>query len=78
MQRLNNEIMRQTVLGKQGLPPLQTGDRTNGLVMFGFLSPHIIQVKSLFICFVHCPFNTVYADFITLDKHNQNMLCLMF
>ncbi|XP_031131092.1 lysine-specific demethylase JMJ18-like isoform X1 [Ipomoea triloba] len=46
--RLNNEIMRQTVLGKQGLPPLQTGDRINGLVMFGFLSPRIIQeIESL-------------------------------
>ncbi|CAH9081507.1 unnamed protein product [Cuscuta epithymum] len=40
--KLNNEIMRQTVLGNTRLPPLQ--DNINGLAMFGLLSPHIVPV----------------------------------
>lgn len=45
MERLNQEIKRQTTLGKQGLPPLQAVKNIDGLQMFGFLSPPIIQVK---------------------------------
>ncbi|KAA8537093.1 hypothetical protein F0562_029571 [Nyssa sinensis] len=43
MQRVNQEITRQSSLGKQGLPNLQPPESINGLEMFGFLSPPIIQ-----------------------------------
>ncbi|KAA8544808.1 hypothetical protein F0562_019601 [Nyssa sinensis] len=43
LQRLNQEITRQSSLGKQGLPPLQSPQSINGLEMFGFLSTPIIQ-----------------------------------
>uniref|UniRef100_A0A5B7AGW7 Putative lysine-specific demethylase JMJ18 isoform X1 n=1 Tax=Davidia involucrata TaxID=16924 RepID=A0A5B7AGW7_DAVIN len=43
LQRLNQEIMTQSNLGKQGLPPLQPPQSINGLEMFGFLSAPIIQ-----------------------------------
>lgn len=43
-ERLNQEIVRQRSLGKQGLPPLQPVGSLNGLELFGFLSPAIIQV----------------------------------
>lgn len=44
VQRLNQEILRQSSLGVQGqLPPFHM-QRVNGLEMFGFLSPNIIQV----------------------------------
>ncbi|XP_008812090.1 lysine-specific demethylase JMJ18-like [Phoenix dactylifera] len=43
-EKLNEEIIRQHDLGKQGLPPLQTPESMDGLEMFGFLSPSIIQV----------------------------------
>ncbi|KAL6991825.1 hypothetical protein U1Q18_009936 [Sarracenia purpurea var. burkii] len=42
-QRLNHEIIGQTCLGKQGLPLLQPAESINGLEMFGFLSPPIVQ-----------------------------------
>ncbi|RWR85797.1 JmjC domain-containing protein [Cinnamomum micranthum f. kanehirae] len=42
-ERLNQEIVRQRSLGKQGLPPLQPVGSLNGLELFGFLSPAIIQ-----------------------------------
>ena len=44
VQRLNEEISRQSNLGNQGLPPLQAVQSVNGLEMFGFLSPSIVQV----------------------------------
>ncbi|KAF3450178.1 hypothetical protein FNV43_RR06258 [Rhamnella rubrinervis] len=43
IERLNQEIKRQGALGKQGLPPLQALKNIDGLEMFGFLSPAIIQ-----------------------------------
>ncbi|KAK6150177.1 hypothetical protein DH2020_017702 [Rehmannia glutinosa] len=43
LQRLNQEIMKQTCLGKQGLPQLQPSNSINGLEMFGFHSPSIVQ-----------------------------------
>lgn len=43
-ERLNQEIVRQCSLGKQGLPPLQPLGSLNGLELFGFLHPAIIQV----------------------------------
>ncbi|GLJ40150.1 hypothetical protein SUGI_0823100 [Cryptomeria japonica] len=42
-ERLNQEIRRQRSLGKQNLPPLQPPGSLNGLEMFGFASPSIIQ-----------------------------------
>ncbi|KAG7963953.1 hypothetical protein I3843_09G144500 [Carya illinoinensis] len=43
LQRLNQEIIRQSSLGEQGVTSLQPLQNINGLEMFGFLSPHIIQ-----------------------------------
>ncbi|GFQ07428.1 lysine-specific demethylase jmj18 [Phtheirospermum japonicum] len=44
LQRLNQEITRQRRLGSnQGLPPLQPSSSINGLEMFGFHSPSIVQ-----------------------------------
>ncbi|KAF5944881.1 hypothetical protein HYC85_018958 [Camellia sinensis] len=43
LERLNQEIERQSNLGKQGLPPVQPSESINGLEMFGFLSPPIVQ-----------------------------------
>ncbi|XP_011004886.1 PREDICTED: lysine-specific demethylase JMJ18-like [Populus euphratica] len=40
MQRLNDEIGRRNSLGKRNLPPSQS---INGIEMFGFLSPPIVQ-----------------------------------
>ncbi|KAL8508259.1 hypothetical protein ACS0TY_018735 [Phlomoides rotata] len=42
-QRLNQEILTQNRSGKQGVPPLQPHSTINGLEMFGFLSPPILQ-----------------------------------
>ncbi|KAL6546283.1 hypothetical protein OROMI_022004 [Orobanche minor] len=43
VQRLNQEIVRQRCSGKQGLPRLQPSSSINGLEMFGFQSPSIVQ-----------------------------------
>ncbi|KAI3455882.1 hypothetical protein Pfo_012545 [Paulownia fortunei] len=43
LQRLNQEIMTQRCLGKQGLPPVQPSSSINGLEMFGFHSPSIVR-----------------------------------
>ncbi|URE10603.1 lysine-specific demethylase JMJ14-like [Musa troglodytarum] len=43
-ERLNQEIVRQHNLGKQGLPELQSPESMDGLEMFGLLSPSIIRV----------------------------------
>ncbi|XP_019053494.1 PREDICTED: lysine-specific demethylase JMJ15 isoform X2 [Nelumbo nucifera] len=43
LERLEQEIQRQHNLGKKGLPPIQPLQNLNGLEMFGFLSPSIIQ-----------------------------------
>ncbi|XP_065043901.1 lysine-specific demethylase JMJ14-like isoform X1 [Musa acuminata AAA Group] len=43
-ERLNQEIVRQHNLGKQGLPELQSPESMDGLEMFGFLSTSIIRV----------------------------------
>ncbi|KAI8535350.1 hypothetical protein RHMOL_Rhmol10G0167500 [Rhododendron molle] len=43
LQRLNQEIVTQRDLGKQGMLPLQPPESINGLKMYGFLSPPIIQ-----------------------------------
>jgi len=42
-ERLNQEIRRQRSLGKQNLPALQPPGSLNGLEMFGFTSPLVIQ-----------------------------------
>ncbi|XP_058101546.1 lysine-specific demethylase JMJ18-like isoform X3 [Magnolia sinica] len=42
-ERLNQEIVRQHSLGKQCLPPLQPRGSLDGLEMFGFTSPLVIQ-----------------------------------
>ncbi|XWS16682.1 hypothetical protein CRYUN_Cryun34aG0111800 [Craigia yunnanensis] len=41
--QLNQEILRRSNLGERGLLPLQSLQSINGLEMFGFLSPPIIQ-----------------------------------
>ncbi|KAF8413477.1 hypothetical protein HHK36_001464 [Tetracentron sinense] len=43
LERLNQEICRPNSLGKQGLLTLQPLQSINGLEMFGFLSPPIVQ-----------------------------------
>ncbi|CAK9167435.1 unnamed protein product [Ilex paraguariensis] len=43
LQRVNQEVTRHTSLGNQRLPPLQPPHCINGLEMFGFLFPPIIQ-----------------------------------
>ncbi|KAF8408758.1 hypothetical protein HHK36_004826 [Tetracentron sinense] len=43
LERLNQEIIRQHSLGEQRLPPLRPLQSINGLEMFGFLSPPIVQ-----------------------------------
>ncbi|KAF1864452.1 hypothetical protein Lal_00021875 [Lupinus albus] len=43
LKRLHNEIMRRRSLGEKELPPLELLKNINGLRMFGFLSPSIIQ-----------------------------------
>jgi hypothetical protein len=45
LQRLNGEILRRNSLGERDLPPLEPLQSINGLEMFGFLSPPIVQVK---------------------------------
>lgn len=50
--RLNQEILTQRCLGKQGLPPVQPPGGINGLEMFGFLSPSIVQVDLTFRLFL--------------------------
>lgn len=47
-ERLNEAIIKHRSLGNTNLPPLQTPDSVNGLEMFGFLSPLIVQVCLLF------------------------------
>ncbi|CBI39010.3 unnamed protein product, partial [Vitis vinifera] len=44
LQKLQQEIIRHSSLGKQLLPSLECLQGVNGLEMFGFLSPPIIQV----------------------------------
>lgn len=44
LNRLNDEIMRRRNLGELELPSLETLKSINGLRMFGFLLPSIIQV----------------------------------
>ncbi|XP_051121315.1 putative lysine-specific demethylase JMJ16 [Andrographis paniculata] len=43
-ERVNNEIAKQHKLGKGKLPPLQPPGSLDGLEMFGFSSPAIVQV----------------------------------
>ncbi|KAK2983960.1 hypothetical protein RJ640_009683, partial [Escallonia rubra] len=43
LEALNQEIVRRDSLGKQAVSPLPIPHGINGLEMFGFLSPHIIQ-----------------------------------
>lgn len=45
LQRLNQEIIRHSSIGERGLPSVHALQSVNGLEMFGFLSPPIIQVK---------------------------------
>ncbi|XP_041028922.1 lysine-specific demethylase JMJ18-like [Juglans microcarpa x Juglans regia] len=43
LQRINHEIIQKSSLGERGQPSLQPLQSVNGLEMFGFLSPRIIQ-----------------------------------
>ncbi|KAJ0975779.1 hypothetical protein J5N97_017744 [Dioscorea zingiberensis] len=43
-EKLNKKISEEHILGKQGLPPLQSPDEMNGFEMFGFLTPSIVKV----------------------------------
>lgn len=43
LQKLNQEITRRLSLGEHGLPPVQPPHSINGLEMFGFFSPSIVQ-----------------------------------
>jgi hypothetical protein len=45
LQRLNQEIIRLRSIGQRGLPSLHALQSVDGLEMFGFLSPPIIQVN---------------------------------
>jgi hypothetical protein len=42
--RVNEEIKKQQSIRKPGVPDLLPPDSVNGIEMFGFLSPQIIQV----------------------------------
>jgi hypothetical protein len=42
--RVNEEIKKQRTAGKSGVPALLFNDSVNGLEMFGFFSPPIIEV----------------------------------
>lgn len=44
-ERLNQEIAKQRKLGKTNLPPLVPPGSLDGMEMFGFSSPAIIQVS---------------------------------
>ena len=44
LERVNGEIIRRRELGEIKLPPPELLQSINGLKMFGFLSPSIIQV----------------------------------
>ncbi|PON63624.1 FY-rich [Parasponia andersonii] len=69
LQRLNEEISRQSNLGIQGLPPLQLLQSINGLEMFGFHSSPIMQRVSMI-----GPSNTPVLVFLAieaLDPHHQ-------
>ena len=43
--RVNHEIAKQHKLGRTNLPPLQPPGSLDGLEMFGFTSPAIVQVN---------------------------------
>lgn len=43
-ERVNQEISKQYKLGKTKLPPLQPPGSLDGMEMFGFSSPAIVQV----------------------------------
>lgn len=43
-ERVNQEIAKQHKLGKTKLPPLQPPGSLDGMEMFGFSSPAIVQV----------------------------------
>lgn len=43
--RVNEEITKQHKLGRKKLPPLQPPGSVDGMEMFGFSSPAILQVK---------------------------------
>lgn len=47
-ERVNQEIAKQHKLGKPKLPPLQPPGSLDGVEMFGFTLPAIVQVKFLF------------------------------
>lgn len=54
LKRLHNEIMERRNQGEHGLPSLELMNNINGLRMFGFLSPSIIQVTEThesYLCF---------------------------
>ena len=44
-ERVNQEITKQHKLGRMPLPPLQPPGSLDGMEMFGFSSPTIMQVK---------------------------------
>lgn len=70
--KLNQEIRKQQSLGKkQELPPLQPLGSINGLEMFGFLTPSIVQVKPRLLIYMHgymLYLNTVKANYTACDS----------
>ena len=56
LKRLHHEIIRQRSLGELELPPLELLKSINGLRMFGFHLPSIIQVMSTHESYIYiCP-----------------------
>lgn len=47
--RVNKEIIKQHKLGRGKLPPLQPPGSLDGMEMFGFSSPAIVQACSLIL-----------------------------
>lgn len=47
-EKVNQEISRQHKSGRPNLPPLQPHGSLDGLEMFGFSSPSIVQVRYSF------------------------------
>lgn len=66
-ERVNQEITKQHKLGKLKLPPLQPPGSLDGMEMFGFSSPAIIQVIP------HMFLNLILDLGNFLARHNTNM-----
>lgn len=72
-EKINLEIRKHHTLGRSQSPPLQPPGSLDGLEMFGFTSPAIIQVKSEAVMFCRCncnlealPFSLTCTAFLTI------------